>query len=98
MAYVIACRAVASLIEALVPPRLGHSRIGRAPEVQRFMQIFPFWQAELENPNFRSKYKDLIEIAIFSFRRVTRTSDLLSDLQKSSLEGWVDSGCSESRF
>ena len=31
LAYVIVCRAAAPLIEALVPPRLDHSRIGWAP-------------------------------------------------------------------
>ena len=76
----MACGAVAPLIEALVPPRLDHSRIGWAPAVQRLTQIFPTWQSELENPDFRPKQKDLMETVILSFRRAT--SDLLSDLQK----------------
>ena len=88
----LTCRAVASLIEALDPPRLDHLRIDRAPAVQRLMQIFPIWQAELENPDFRPKQKDLMKIAILSFRRAT--SDLLSDLQKRVLQAfaapWAD--------
>ena len=92
LAYVIACRAVAPLIEALVPPRLDHSRIGGAPAVQRLTQIFPTWQSELENPDFRPKQKDLVEAVMLSFRRAI--SDLLSDLHKRVLQAfaapWVD--------
>ena len=55
LAYVIAYRTAAALIEALVPSRLDHSRIDWAPAVQRLIQIFPIWQAELENAVFRSK-------------------------------------------
>ena len=76
----IAYRAVTPLIEALVPPWLDHARIGWTPAIQRLTQIFPLWQAELENPDFRPKQQDLMEIEILSFRRAT--SDLLSDLQK----------------
>ena len=98
LTYVIAYRARAPLIEILVPPRLDHSGIGWTPAIQRLMHIFPTWQSELENPDFRPKQKDLMEITILSFSR--STSDLLSDLQKKgglpsfcrSLGGWVDSG------
>ena len=88
----IACRAVAPLIEALVPRRLDHSRIGWAPAVQRLTQTFPTWQPELENPDFRPKQKDLMEIVMLSFR--SATNDLLSDLHKRVLQAfaapWAD--------
>ena len=92
MAYLIAYRAKTPLIEALIPPRLDHSRIDWTPAIQKFMQIFPIWQSKLENPDFRPKQKDLMEITIFSFRRAT--SDLLSDLQKKVFQAfaapWAD--------
>ena len=92
LTYVIACRARAPLIEVLVPPRADHSRIDWAPAVQRLTQIFPTWQFELENPDFRPQQKDLIEIMMLSFRRAT--SDLLSDLQKTVFQAfaapWAD--------
>ena len=102
LAYVIACRAVAPaapLTEALVPPRLDHSRRGWAPAIQRFTQIFSTWQSELENPICRPNQKDLMEIAILSSRRAT--SDLLSDLQKRIFQAfaapWADGWVRTSR-
>ena len=80
----IAYRAVAPLIEALVPPRLDHSRIGWTPADQRLTQIFSIWQAELENPDFRSNPKDLIEIGILSFRRATLVTFFLISKKGSS--------------
>ena len=95
LAFVVACRAVAPLVEALVPARPGYSRLGWAPAIQRLAQIFPNWQSELENPDIKPKQKELMDVLMLSFRK--GLDDIFSDQHKRVLrafaapwaDGWV---------